>query len=95
MWGVLLWGWFSDVKDVDVVGYGIRARGGDIKPSLDIVGCNTEVGEHKCLIGLCKKKKRKRKGTGRRGSEGTVSEGYRGEKGYTGMRYIMGPCGTS
>ena len=95
MWGVLLWVRFSDVEDVDVVGCGIRARGGDIEPSLDIVGCNAEVGEHKCLLGLYRREKRERKGTGRRGSERTVSEGCRGEKGYTWMRYISGLCVTS
>ena len=90
-----MWVRFGDVEDVDVVGCGVRAQGRDIEPSLDIVGCNAEVGEHTCLIGLCRREKRKIKGTGRRGSKGTVSEGCRGEKGYTRMRYIVGLCVTS
>ena len=90
-----MWVRFSDVEDVDVVGCGVRARGGDIKPSLDIVGYNAQVRKHKCLIWLYRREKRKRKGTGRRGSERMVSKGCRGEKEYTGMRYISGPCVTS
>ena len=56
------------------------------------MGCNTEVGEHKCLIGLYGRGKRKRKGPGRRGSERTVSEVCRDKKGYIGVCYIRGPC---
>ena len=45
MWGVLLCERFIDVEDVDIVGCGVRARGGYVKPYLHIVGCNAKVGE--------------------------------------------------
>ena len=48
-----MWEWFSDVEYVDVVGCDICTQGGYLKPSLDIVGRNVEVGEHvwlKCAV---------------------------------------------
>ena len=43
--GVVLLEWFSNVEDVYVMGCGIFARGGYLKPSPHIVGCNAKVGE--------------------------------------------------
>ena len=60
-----MWVRFGDVEDVDVVGCGIRARGRDIEPSLDIVGCNVEVCEHECL------KERGKRDRGKLDREGT------------------------
>ena len=94
-WGVVLWVWFSDVEDVDVMGCDVCTRGGDLKPSLHIVGCNAEAGEHKCLYRILQQREKKRKGPGRRGSKRLVSEGYMGEKGqegHEGMRCIRSLC---
>ena len=76
-----MWVRFSDVEDLNVVGCGVRARGGNIKPSLDIVGCNVEVGYYKWLKWTYRIERRDRKRTWGRGSKSMVSEGCRGEEG--------------
>ena len=50
--GVVLLEWFSNVEDVYVMGCGICTRGGYLKPSPNIVGCNAKVGEHVSLYSV-------------------------------------------